>query len=272
MDKHTRLILWAVSGVILLTCMITVFVEASRKQVIEPIKPATEDARPMVGAGYDFFDTTRYPNLQPVTGDLLLFAHNSAAHTCTMDQILASGLPLGTVTSGTWNGTVIGTAYGGTGGATVAAARTNLGVSIARMTGDVPESAASLTALTDLSQTVVSGTNYVGTLVIKCIDSTAAEGVQFDFNGGSASASYFWAGASIPTSGGTDVTGTNIATALNGVMNFTTFTGESVVVINVSITASSNGTIIPRAAQNTHATGTATFRKGSWFELEPTAN
>lgn len=269
----------------------------------------------------NFFDTTKFPNLQPVAGDIMIFAHGGVAKTCTVDQLTNGSVTLkvlgvganytalasaatanrtvtfpdvtgnaitsgdtgtvtnamlagsiaasklvgtdiatvGTITSGIWNGTVISPTYGGN-------------VKPQRLTADVTESAAALTNLADLSQSVTSGTNYVGTLVIKCVDSVAADGVQFDLSGGTATASYTWAGAVVSVSGGADTPGTLISTALNGVMNWTTFTGESLVVIQMSITASGTGTIIPRAAQNTHSTGTATFRKGSWFKLEPSAN
>jgi hypothetical protein len=142
----------------------------------------------------------------------------------------------------------------------------------ARLTADVTENAAALKNLTDLSLTLVAGRKYTGKLVVKCLDSVAAEGIQFDFNGGAATMTNFWAGAGVLASGGTDVIGTNISTSLAGVINFTTLTGESVVVIEISLVCNAGGTFIPRFAQNTHAAGTATARLGSYLWLEDSPN
>jgi hypothetical protein len=142
----------------------------------------------------------------------------------------------------------------------------------ARLTADVTESAGTLTNLTDLTLTLIAGRKYTGRMVVKCVNSVATEGVQFDFNGGTATMTNFWAGAGILASGGSDVVGTNISTSLAGAINFTTFTGESVVIIEVSLVCNAGGTFIPRAAENTHAAGTATFRLGSYLFMEDSPN
>lgn len=141
-----------------------------------------------------------------------------------------------------------------------------------RVTADATKTDTTFANLTDLSLTLTAGRMYTGRLVIKCVNSTATEGIKFDCNGGSATMTNFWAGAGILASGGTDVVGTNISTSLAGVINFTTFTGESVVVIELSMVVNAGGTFIPRFAENSTAIGTATVRLGSYLWLEDSFN
>lgn len=142
----------------------------------------------------------------------------------------------------------------------------------ARLTADVTESAGTLTNLADLSITLIAGRKYTGRLVLKCVNSVAADGVQIDANGGTATATSFWAAAGVLASNGTDTVGTNIATALNGVMNFTVLTGETVIVVEFSIVCNAAGTLIFRAAENAHTTGTLTVRLGSYLWAEDSPN
>jgi hypothetical protein len=121
-----------------------------------------------------------------------------------------------------------------------------------------------------LTSTVASGRKYIGRVTIKGVNSTAADGIQIDFNGGTATMTSFWAGAGILASGGTDVVGTNISTSLAGAITFTTFTGESVIVVEVSFVCNAGGTLIPRFAEVSHTTGTATARIGSFMLLQDT--
>lgn len=116
--------------------------------------------------------------------------------------------------------------------------------------------------------TLIAGRTYTGRIVVKCNNSVAAEGIQFDFNGGGATMTSFWAAAGILASGGTDTVGTNISTSLAGVINFSLLTGETVVVIEVSMVVNAGGTFIMRFAENTTASGTATVETGSFFQLE----
>jgi hypothetical protein len=136
-----------------------------------------------------------------------------------------------------------------------------------RVTADVTNATATMAAITGLSAALIAGRAYQVTLSVKCVNSAAAEGIQFDFNGGAATATDFWMAAGILASGGTDVVGTNISTTLGGAINFTTFTGESVVTFTGYIKCNAAGTFIPRMAENTTAVGTATVRKGSWMTL-----
>jgi len=134
----------------------------------------------------------------------------------------------------------------------------------ARQTADATKTDTTFASLTDLTiSNIISGRKYFGRLVIKCNNSTAAEGIKFDFNGGSATVSAFWAVGSV-SAGGTTVLGTVISTSLAGVINFTTITGETLIVIDFSFVASGNGTLIPRFAENSTAAGTATVELGSF--------
>jgi hypothetical protein len=145
-----------------------------------------------------------------------------------------------------------------------------------RLTADAPNATTTLSSgvLTDLTvSSLLSGHKYTGRLVIKCNNSAAAEGIQIDFNGGSATFSSFWAGAGVLASGGTDVIGTNIATSLSGAISFSTITGETVIIVEFSGVCNGNGTFIPRFAEAvTHVTGTATVELGSNISVKETAN
>ncbi|MBI4692170.1 MAG: hypothetical protein HY773_01875, partial [Candidatus Terrybacteria bacterium] len=63
---------------------------------------------------------------------------------------------LATITAGTWNGTAIGVAYGGTGAATAAAARTNLG--LGTMAVEANTGSTTITTLGTIATGVWSGT------------------------------------------------------------------------------------------------------------------
>lgn len=134
-------------------------------------------------------------------------------------------------------------------------------------TADITNATATFAAVTGITSSVTSGRKYAGRLTLKVVDSTAADGIQIDFNGGAATFSAFWA-ACHQDVGGTVVIGTAISTSLAGVINFTTITGETIINCDISGVASSTNTFIPRQAQNTHSTGTLTTRIGSYMLLE----
>jgi hypothetical protein len=138
------------------------------------------------------------------------------------------------------------------------------------ITSDYTNATASMTNVTGLVFTAKAGRTYTGTVSLKCINSTAAEGIQVDFGGGSATATAFWAGM-IVCGGLTDTAGTVTSTSLAGVMNFTTLTGEQVVLIEYYFVCNVAGTIQVRAAENSHTSGTLTIRVGSniWVEDTP---
>lgn len=180
------------------------------------------------------------------------------------DSIFAhTDIGLTRAAAGVWR--ITGASAGGAGWLQNSAGR-------ARLTADATNATATFSNLSDLTLTLIAGRKYTGRMAVKCVNSTATEGLKFDFNGGTATMTGFWAGAGILASGGTDVVGTSISTSLAGVVNFTTFTGESVVIFEISLVCNAAGTLIPRFAENTTAVGTATVRLGSYLWLEDSPN
>jgi hypothetical protein len=142
-----------------------------------------------------------------------------------------------------------------------------------RLTADVTNATTTLANLADLSVTLVAGRKYAGRLVLKVSNSTATGGVKLDFGGGTATMTSFWAVATpagTAGSGGAIVTGTMVSTTLTGAVNYTTITGETLVVVEFSLVALAGGTFIPRVATNT--AGTVTARLGSTLDLWDSPN
>lgn len=122
-------------------------------------------------------------------------------------------------------------------------------------------------AATNILFNVIAGRSYRITGILQVSNSTAAEGVQIDFNGGTATATtFFMAAQSI----GSVVVGTVVSTALAGVINYTTITGTDYIELNGYIKVNAGGTLVLRAAENTHSTGTLTIGAGSWIALNDT--
>jgi hypothetical protein len=146
--------------------------------------------------------------------------------------------------------------------------------STSRLNADLTNATATMAnVVLSRSTTLIAGRKYFGTLKLKVNNSVAAEGIQLDFNGGTATTSSFWAAAHIDVSSGTDVIGTPIATTLAGAMTFTTITGETLITVDFSFvcTASTGaGTFIPRMAEATHTTGTVTVELGSFMRIDDT--
>lgn len=116
------------------------------------------------------------------------------------------------------------------------------------------------------SVTVVSGQNYIILLDFSVLDSTAADGIKIDFNGGSAAATNFRIGCGLISDTGTAVAFTAAtSTSLAGVINAGAMATANQHTLRCvgSFVPSSNGTFIPRAAQNAHSTGTLTIHRGS---------
>lgn len=122
--------------------------------------------------------------------------------------------------------------------------------------------------LTDLSITLLAARKYSGQIVIRCSNSVAVEGIKFDFNGGAATMTSFWAAVGVGTSSGTDTIGTSISTSLAGVINYSVLTGDTFLVFQVSMVVNAGGTFIMRFAENSTATGTATVNLGSFSLIE----
>lgn len=115
-------------------------------------------------------------------------------------------------------------------------------------------------ATTGLSVSVVNGSIYEFTMILFVSDSVAAEGVKVDFNGGSATASNFRAHI---TSFDTALNLSSQVTSLSTSTSMGTFTGAGMIEVHGTITASADGTFIPRYAQASHAVGTLTIFAGS---------
>lgn len=139
----------------------------------------------------------------------------------------------------------------------------------ASIAADVPNATTTFTNLSDLAVTLAAGQKYSGRLDIKCGNTTPAEGIKFDFNGGTATMTDFWAGAGVVASSGSAIPGTVVVTAISNPMNFPTMVVDAVLTIVFSIECLAGGTFIPRFAADTHSTGTATIRKGTNLRLEP---
>lgn len=126
---------------------------------------------------------------------------------------------------------------------------------------------AALTA-TNLSCTLVAGRSYRIEGVLQASNSTAAEGLQFDFGGGAATATTFFVAAQAV---GSVTAGTLSATSLTGAMSYTVVTGTDYVLVSGFIKVNAGGTVILRAAENSaHVTGTLTLGAGSWLAFYDT--
>lgn len=135
-----------------------------------------------------------------------------------------------------------------------------------RVAADVPVSNTTFANMTGISRTVLAAGKYVGELAVKCNNTQATEGIKFDFNGGTATMTSFWAGAGELT-GGTLVTVASSSTSLAGIINFSTVTGESIFIFKISFVVNAAGTVIPRFAENSTAIGTVTIELGSFMTL-----
>ncbi len=137
------------------------------------------------------------------------------------------------------------------------------------LTADATSSNATLANLTDFTLTLVSGKKYAGRMDLYLSNSVAAEGAQFDFGGGSATAATFLAGGGVFAALAAATQGNTVSQSLTTVINWTAFGATTLVniVFDLFIDCNGSGTIIPRFAENTHITGTLTILKGSSFRL-----
>jgi len=138
------------------------------------------------------------------------------------------------------------------------------------LAGNYTNATAALSA-TNLSITVVSGRKYSFLLELFLSNTTAAEGVQITFDGGSAAATNFVAnGCLVNNLGGTVALANGTSAALATALNATALTNTSThnFSISGSFEPSGAGTFIVRAAENTHSTGTLTILRGSFLWIE----
>lgn len=122
---------------------------------------------------------------------------------------------------------------------------------------------------TTLSVAVVSGRTYSFDLNLMFSDSTAVDGAQFDFNGGSAAATNFdvhcTAANNVGTALGiTNAASTALVTAVQVALALTSQTG---LICRGSFVPSGSGTFIVRGAQTAHTAGTLTINRGSWLNV-----
>jgi hypothetical protein len=134
-------------------------------------------------------------------------------------------------------------------------------------TTDITNATTNFANITGISSTVAASRKYAGRLTLRASDSTAADGIKLDFNGGTATMTSFWA-ACYQMVGGAVTPGTVISTSLAGVINWTTITGDTYIACEISFVPSATGTFIPRQAQNAHTTGTLTVNVGSYLNLD----
>jgi len=122
---------------------------------------------------------------------------------------------------------------------------------------------------TNLSRTLPVG-SYRVTGELQVSNSTASDGVAFDFNGGTATVSTFF--MAVTGSAGTLSLGTTSSTSLSTALTATSVTGTDYLEINGYVTVTGQGTITMRGAEVVHTTGTVTFGAGSWLAFTPTNN
>jgi hypothetical protein len=114
--------------------------------------------------------------------------------------------------------------------------------------------------LSDLTWTVVNGTVYGFTILLRITD-PAGEGMQIDLAGGTVTITDCW----ISYYGFDNAPGTMMAhpTSLATVVAVDQFAGPALIEIKGSFAATNSGTLIPRFAQKNHSAGTLTVLKGS---------
>lgn len=135
----------------------------------------------------------------------------------------------------------------------------------AALSADVTNSTSTLANLTGLSLTLAAGRTYSFRMVLFLTNTVAAEGVQVDLAGGTTTATAVrFRGTLVDTALLFSTTATALATALSAA----TATGPSVMELTGTITVNAGGTFIPRAAENTHVTGTLTAARGSYIWAE----
>ena len=130
---------------------------------------------------------------------------------------------------------------------------------------------ATLAALADLTMQVTAGQKVSGVIYLVAKNSTGAEGLQVDLNGGSAtwtSIQVAWAGA---PAGAT--VGVATSTALGPALTCTAVaTTDAVFAVAFAGVVNAAGTLIPRFAEVSHTSGTATVEINSFAFLAPTFN
>jgi hypothetical protein len=133
----------------------------------------TNTVAPTVGTtAITFTQLNKGTDLQPGTG--ITITGNTVAISATyVGQ--ASITTLGTIATGTWQGTAVAVAYGGTGAATAPAARANLGA-VGKYTATIGDGATTAIAITQ----AVHGLATNGSMHAECYDATTGVKVYPD--------------------------------------------------------------------------------------------
>lgn len=135
------------------------------------------------------------------------------------------------------------------------------------LTSDFTNDTATMSNLTGLTVTLLTGRKYTFRMVLLCANSVAADGVKIDFDGGAGTATVFRQhttihDAALLTSAQTSALATDVTAG--------TITGDSIVESRGAFTVNAAGTFIPRAAMNADTTGTLTVYAGSYLWIEDT--
>lgn len=135
-------------------------------------------------------------------------------------------------------------------------------------TSNVTNATTTFAAITGCSATVIAGRKYSGRLVVFCDDSTAADGIKFDFSAGTATWTSFR--AALSGNGQVGVTGVTVSAAINTALTITAMNGTTVhcFVYEFAGVCNAAGTFIPEFAQVAHTAGTATVYVDTTMSLE----
>lgn len=136
------------------------------------------------------------------------------------------------------------------------------------LSSDFTNATATPANLTGLTVTLLTGRKYTFRMSLFVSDSVAGEGVAIDFDGGAATATDFRCHARIYD---TALLLSSQTTALATDIAVATITGAGLIEVTGSFTVNAAGTFIPRAWQNSHATGTLTVETGSHLWVEDTS-
>jgi hypothetical protein len=135
-----------------------------------------------------------------------------------------------------------------------------------RVSANVTNATATMANITDLTVTLQAGRKYAGQYSFIAKNSTAAEGLQFDLAGGAATFTSIEFMFRCTPPGVT--LGTTVSAAAGTALTATTATATDVVyTIYFNCVCNAAGTLIPRFAEVSHTTGTATILLGSIAEI-----
>lgn len=138
------------------------------------------------------------------------------------------------------------------------------------LAADATNNTTTMSNLTGLTLTLVSGLKYAIELVLQMSNSTAADGMKIDFDGGAVTITDFRVGSLLTRETGAVVTlanGVSVALATDINVAAMASTSQHTLTVVGSIEPSSSATLIPRFAMNAATAGTLTVNRGSWLKL-----